>query len=72
MKQKHRISLKRIRKCDYTDAEITAIIDGFVENNEILSSTLKNDVTKKNKDDSLKMILQTVNAVGGHNRSVIT
>ena len=52
MKQKHRISSKRIRKCDYTDAEITAIIDGFVENNEILSSTLKNDVTKKNKDDT--------------------
>ena len=41
--------IKRARKADYDECEINAIVDGFTENNEIISLIVNNDVTQKKK-----------------------
>lgn len=65
-----KLQSKRTRKRDFTKEEIDIIINCFTEKNEILTARHSNEITEKKKREIYSELLNSVNSVGGQERSL--
>ena len=65
-----KMTAKRYRKRDFSQEELNELVTQFVENNHELTQKHSNDVTNKRKQEILRDIATSVNAIGGQERSI--